>query len=645
MILTVIFLPILGALVSGLLGRWLGSTWSGRIATASIVIAAVGAFYLYFDVVVNENIYCVNVGNWISVEYLEVDWSFIIDGLTVSMLIPVLTVSSLVHIYALGYMSHDPHQPRFFSILAMFTGFMVVLVTGDNYLVMFVGWEFIGVASYLLISFWFTRISAVKSALSALLMNKFGDTFLSVGLMILVWAFGSLNYNTIFALSQFINTDILNLIMACFLIGATSKSAQLGLHTWLLSSMEGPTPVSALLHAACLVCAGIYLLIRSSYILEYSPTILLVCLWLGGLTTVIAGIIAITTNDIKKIIALSTMSQLGLMVVAIGLSAYNISLFHLFCHAMFKALLFMSAGSIIHSVISESQDIRTYGGFLQYLPVTYVSILIASLSLMALPGLTGYYSKDIIIESTLGVYTISGYIIYWLSLSSATLTTLYSIRLLYLVFFSTPNASRFVYHNLHESSWFMLFPMIVLSIASIFVGYLTRDIYLGFGAPFNGIFIHPDNLSIIDTELSIDTTLKVLPLVFTLLGTLSILVLYEFQYSLIKVYNCDLLRGIYRHLNNKFMFDQIINNVVLRSNLALGYKLNQFVDKGALQVAGPRGIYDSLNLVVYNFIRLSTGSLLHFSVYLLTGILAAILSSLLSLPVALIFLFLIVLLV
>ncbi len=628
MILITIFLPILGSLISGLLGRWLGYKWSGIIATISIIIPCILSYYLYIDVIMYNNIYNINISKWIYIEYLQIDWSFIIDELTVSMLIPILTISSLVHIYALGYMSHDPHQPRFFSILAMFTGFMVILVTGDNYLVMFVGWEFIGLASYLLISFWYTRLSAMKSALSALLMNKFGDTFLSLGLIIIIWTFGTLNYNSIFALTQYINTDILNLIMLCFVIGATSKSAQLGLHTWLLSSMEGPTPVSALLHAACLVCAGIYLLIRSSYILEYSPTILLLCLWLGGLTTIIAGIIAITTNDIKKIIALSTMSQLGLMVVAIGLSAYNISLFHLFCHAMFKALLFMSAGSIIHSVISESQDIRTYGGFIHYLPVTYISILIASLSLMAFPGLTGFYSKDIIIESTLGVYTISGFIVYWLSLSSATLTTLYSIRLLYLVFYNIPNNNKFIYHNLHESSWFMLIPMIILSFASIFIGYITRDIYLGFGSPFNSIFIHPNNLSIIDTELSLTSEMgylnlifKLLPLILTILGTLFILILYEFKYSLIYIYNNKLLYNIYVYLNSKFMFDQLLNNFILRSNLSFGYNLNQFIDKGTLQILGPRGIYDTLNIIVYNLIKLSTGSLLILSTYLLTGIL------------------------
>ncbi len=645
MIIITIFLPILGSIVSGLLGRWLGYKWSSQITTLTIIIACILSYILAINVLMGDGIsYTVNISKWIYVEYLEIDWSFVIDELTVTMLIPILTISSLVHIYALGYMSHDPHQSRFFSILSMFTGFMVILVTGDNYLVMFVGWEFIGLASYLLISFWYTRLLAMKSALSALLMNKFGDTFLSLGLIITIWTFGTLNYNSIFALSQYINTDILNLIMICFLIGATSKSAQLGLHNWLLSSMEGPTPVSALLHAACLVCAGIYLLIRSSYILEYSPTVLLICLWLGGLTTIIAGIIAITSNDIKKIIALSTMSQLGLMVVAIGLSAYNISLFHLFCHAMFKALLFMSAGSIIHSIVSESQDIRTYGGLLNYLPVTYVCILIASLSLMAFPGLTGYYSKDIIIESTIGVYTISGYIIYWLSLSSATLTTLYSIRLLYLVFFNTPNNSKFAYLNLHESSWLMLIPMIILSFASIFLGYITRDIYLGFGSPFNSIFIHPNNLSIIDTELSINIVYKLLPLILTILGTIVILVLYEFYYKFILVYNNNTLLSIYNYCNNKFMLDQILNNIIIRSSLQEGIKLNSFIDKGTLQILGPRGIYDTLNIIVYNTIKVSTGSLLHFSLILLAGVLFLILSVIFNISIPLLLIFCIALL-
>nr|YP_009110265.1 NADH dehydrogenase subunit 5 [Geotrichum candidum]CDI44082.1 NADH dehydrogenase subunit 5 [Geotrichum candidum] len=640
MMIITMFLPMLGSIVSGLLGRWLGYKWSSQMTTLTMMMACILSYMLAINVLMGDGIsYTVNISKWIYVEYLEIDWSFVMDELTVTMLMPMLTMSSLVHMYALGYMSHDPHQSRFFSMLSMFTGFMVMLVTGDNYLVMFVGWEFIGLASYLLMSFWYTRLLAMKSALSALLMNKFGDTFLSLGLIMTMWTFGTLNYNSMFALSQYINTDMLNLMMMCFLMGATSKSAQLGLHNWLLSSMEGPTPVSALLHAACLVCAGMYLLMRSSYMLEYSPTVLLMCLWLGGLTTIMAGMMAMTSNDIKKIMALSTMSQLGLMVVAIGLSAYNMSLFHLFCHAMFKALLFMSAGSIIHSIVSESQDIRTYGGLLNYLPVTYVCMLIASLSLMAFPGLTGYYSKDIIIESTIGVYTMSGYIMYWLSLSSATLTTLYSIRLLYLVFFNTPNNSKFAYLNLHESSWLMLMPMIMLSFASMFLGYITRDIYLGFGSPFNSMFMHPNNLSIIDTELSINIVYKLLPLMLTMLGTIVMLVLYEFYYKFMLVYNNNTLLSIYNYCNNKFMLDQMLNNIIIRSSLQEGIKLNSFIDKGTLQMLGPRGIYDTLNIIVYNTIKVSTGSLLHFSLMLLAGVLFLMLSVMFNMSMPLLLMF------
>lgn len=641
MVLLTILLPIFGSFASGLLGRYIGYNVAKYLATGCVMIACLLSYIIYIDVMFNNNIYYVNVGKWIYVEYLEIDWAFLIDELAATMLIPVLTISSLVHLYATGYMSHDPHQQRFFSVLSMFTGFMVVLVTADNYLVMFVGWEYIGVASYLLISFWHTRLAAMKSALSALLMNKFGDLFITIGLFVLIWTFGTVNYTSIFALSVYINTDILNIIMICMLLGACAKSAQLGLHNWLLNSMEGPTPVSALLHAACLVCAGIYLLIRSSYILEYSPMVLLIILWVGGLTTLVAGLIAIVSNDIKKIVALSTMSQLGLMVVAIGISAYNISLFHLFCHAMFKALLFMSAGSIIHSVLSESQDIRTHGGLLHYIPVTYVCILIASLSLMAFPGLTGFYSKDIIIESMYGVYSVSGFIMYWLSLTSATLTTLYSIRLLYLVFFNTPNSSKYTYYNVHESGLAMLTPMIILAFASIAIGYLTRDIYLGMGSPFSSILIHPDNLSIIDTEFGITTFYKMLPLVMTVVGTVSVLFLYEYKYTWLYIFNNDLLRSLYVYGNSKFMLDQILNNVILRSSLYLGYLLNHFVDKGLLQIYGPMGLYNALNKVSYKVISLSTNSgIIHYNIYLLSALVGIVLYTFTNTSIAILFILL-----
>lgn len=595
MILLILLLPIIGSMIAGLLGRYLGYNSSKYIATILTIISAIYSWYVYYEVIVLNNNFNIKLFNWVTIDNIEIDWAFMIDELSVTLLVVVTTVASLVHLYATSYMSHDPHQQRFFSILSLFSGFMIILVTGGNYLVMFVGWEMIGVSSYLLISHWHTRLSAMKSGLSAFLINKVGDTFLTIGLFLLLVTFGSLNYSTINSLSAYINSDIITLISLCLLIGATAKSAQLGLHTWLLNSMEGPTPVSSLLHAACLVCAGIYLLIRSSYLLEYSPTVLLIILWLGGLTTLIAGLIAIVSNDIKKIIALSTMSQLGLMVLAIGLSSYQASIYHLFTHGMFKALLFMSAGSIIHSIVYESQDIRTFGGLINYLPVTYVCLLIASLSLMAIPGLSGFYSKDIIIESAYGVYTLSGFTLYWFAIISATLTTIYSFRVLYLVFFNTPNANRYTYNIIHESDYKMLVPMIILAIFSIFIGYITKDIYLGFGSPFNSIFTHPNNLSIVDIEMSLPTSYKLLPLFLTIFSVFAVVFIYEFNYSWLPSFTNTIFYNLYLYANSKFMIDQIINNLILRSGLYSGLLLSQFVDKGLLHIYGPTGLYRGLN--------------------------------------------------
>ncbi|VEU23890.1 DEKNAAC105079 [Brettanomyces naardenensis] len=297
---------------------------------------------------------------------------FLIDKVSVSILIPVVTISCLVHIYAIVYMAHDPHQQRFFSYLSFFTFGMIVLVTGDNLLILFL---------------------AGKSGLNSLLMNRFGDTFFVIGLGLIVYLVGSLNFDTLFSLNSYLSTDMLTIILICLLLGCASK-------------------ISSLLHAACLVIAGVYLLVRCSYIVEYSPIVLILILILGGITTLVSGLMAIVSNDIKKIVALSTMSQIGIMMLGIGISSYNLAIYHLICHSFFKALLFMSAGAIIHAVLNEYQDIRTYGGFHKFLPLSYICILIASLSLMALPGLTGYYSKDIIIETLYGSYTFTGYFIY-----------------------------------------------------------------------------------------------------------------------------------------------------------------------------------------------------------------------------------------
>lgn len=609
MLLTLLLLPLAGSAISGLLGRLIGYNSSKYIATFCIFIALLISINLYYNVMINNHIYSINLGVWFNVDNINIDWAFIIDELSVSLLIPICLVSTLVHLYATSYMAHDPYQQRFFSILSLFTGFMIILVTGSNYLILFIGWELIGVASYLLISHWYTVINAIKSGLSSLLVNKFGDALLTIGLLLMLVTFGSLNYSTVFSLSNYINSDIITLIMLCLLIGAMAKSAQIGLHIWLLYSMAGPTPVSALLHAACLVCAGIYLLLRSSYLLEFTPIILLLILWIGGLTTLIAGLIAIVSNDLKKIIALSTMSQLGLMIVAIGLSNYNASIYHLFTHAMFKALLFMSAGSIIHSIVTESQDIRTFGGLTNFTPITYTCLLIGSLSLMAIPGLSGFYSKDIIIESSYGVYSLSGYIVYWFALISATLTTIYSFRLIYLVFYNTPNANKYSYYIVQEWDIFLILPMIILAIFSIFVGYLTRDLYLGMGSPFTSLFTHPDNLSIIETEFNLPIYIKLLPLILSLFFISSILLVYEFNYKLLPNFTNGLFYNYYLCTNTKFMLDNIFNNDILRSVLNFSYYLNLYIDRGLLYIYGPVGLYRSLNILSYNIT--STSSNIH----------------------------------
>jgi NADH-ubiquinone oxidoreductase chain 5 len=403
MYLSIIVLPLLGSIVTGFFGRKIGVTGSRFLSCLCIIITTILAIVSYLEVGFNNNPVSISLFPWLDSELFNMMWNFQFDSLTVSMLIPVLVISSLVHFYSIGYMSHDPHNQRFFSYLSLFTFMMVILVTGNNYLVMCVGWEGVVVCSYLLVSFWFTRIAANQSSLAAFLTNRVGDALLIIGMFMLLWSLGNLDYNVVFSLAPYINENIITLIGICLLIGAMAKSSQVGLHIWLPMAMEGPTPVSALIHAATMVTAGVYLLIRSSPLIEYSSTVLLICLWLGAITTVFSSLIGLFQQDIKKIIAYSTMSQLGMMVIAIGLSSYNIAIFHLMNHAFYKGLLFLGAGAVIHAV-GDNQDLRKYGGLITFLPLTYTVILIASLSLVAFPFMTGFYSKDFILESAYGQY-------------------------------------------------------------------------------------------------------------------------------------------------------------------------------------------------------------------------------------------------
>jgi len=623
MYLSIIILPLLSSIVSGFFGRKVGVTGSRILGCLSIMTTTLLAITSFFEVGFNNNPVSINLFKWLDNESFNMVWNFQFDSLTVSMLIPVLIISSLVHFYSIGYMSHDPHNQRFFSYLSLFTFMMIILVTGNNYLLMFVGWEGVGVCSYLLVSFWFTRIAANQSSLSAFLTNRVGDAFLMIGMFIILWSLGNLDYSTVFSLAPYINENIITIIGICLLIGAMAKSSQVGLHIWLPMAMEGPTPVSALIHAATMVTAGVYLLIRSSPLIEYSSTVLLICLWLGAVTTVFSSLIGLFQQDIKKIIAYSTMSQLGMMVIAIGLSSYNVAIFHLINHAFYKGLLFLGAGAVIHAVV-DNQDLRKYGGLISFLPLTYSVILIASLSLVAFPFMTGFYSKDFILESAYGQYHFSSIDVYVIAVIGAIFTTLYSVKVIYLTFLTNPNGPVNYYRNAHESDIFISLPLVVLAIFSIYFGYITRDIFIGLGSGFfvdNSIFIHPVHEIMIDTEFGVPTIFKLIPFILTVSFSALAIVYSEFMPNIISNFKLSNLGYyIYGFFNQRFLVEFFYNKYIVNSVLEIGGQTTKVLDKGSIESIGPYGFGVILTKSSKIISNLSNGVVTNYALYILIGI-------------------------
>lgn len=623
MYLSIIILPLLGSIVSGFFGRKVGVTGSRILGCLSIITTTILAITSFFEVGFNNNPVSINLFKWLDNESFNMVWNFQFDSLTVSMLIPVLIISSLVHFYSIGYMSHDPHNQRFFSYLSLFTFMMIILVTGNNYLLMFVGWEGVGVCSYLLVSFWFTRIAANQSSLSAFLTNRVGDAFLMIGMFIILWSLGNLDYSVVFSLAPYINENIITIIGICLLIGAMAKSSQVGLHIWLPMAMEGPTPVSALIHAATMVTAGVYLLIRSSPLIEYSSTVLLICLWLGAVTTVFSSLIGLFQQDIKKIIAYSTMSQLGMMVIAIGLSSYNVAIFHLINHAFYKGLLFLGAGAVIHAVV-DNQDLRKYGGLISFLPLTYSVILIASLSLVAFPFMTGFYSKDFILESAYGQYHFSSIDVYVIAVIGAIFTTLYSVKVIYLTFLTNPNGPVNYYRNAHESDIFISLPLVILAIFSIYFGYITRDIFIGLGSGFfidNSIFIHPVHEIMIDTEFGIPTIFKLIPFILTVSFSGLGIIYSEFMPNTISNFKLSNLGYyIYGFFNQRFLVEFFYNKYIVNSVLEIGGQTTKVLDKGSIESIGPYGFNVILTKVSKIISSLSNGIVTNYALYILIGV-------------------------
>jgi NADH-ubiquinone oxidoreductase chain 5 len=623
MYLVIIILPLLGSIAAGFFGRKIGVNGAQFITCSAVIITTMLAVIAFFEVGLNNIPVSIQVFRWIDSESLNVSWGFHFDSLTVSMLIPVLVVSSLVHIYSIGYMSHDPHNQRFFSYLSLFTFMMIILVTANNFLLMFVGWEGVGICSYLLVCFWFTRIAANQSSLSAFLTNRVGDCFLTIGMFAILWSFGNIDYSTVFSLAPYINEKVVTIIGICLLIGAMAKSSQVGLHVWLPMAMEGPTPVSALIHAATMVTAGVYLLMRTSPLIEYSSTVLMLCLCLGAVTTVFSSLIGLFQQDIKKVIAYSTMSQLGMMVIAVGLSCYNIALFHLINHAFYKGLLFLGAGAVIHAV-ADNQDFRKYGGLRPFLPLTYSVMLIASLSLVAFPFMTGFYSKDFILESAYGQYYYSSTVVYMIATIGAMFTTLYSVKVLYLTFLTNPNGPLVNYKQAHEGNIFMSFPLIILAVFSIFFGYITKDIFIGLGSGFfadNALFIHPSHEIMLDTEFGVPTLFKLLPLVFTIsLSVISIILSENVPGVLSKFKLTRIGYNVFSFFNQRFLIELFYNNYITNFILKLGGQTTKVIDKGSVELLGPFGLEKSLLSLSKSISSLDTGVITSYALYILIAL-------------------------
>lgn len=622
----------MGALICGFGGRFLGPWGAGVFTTSCVILSFSLSLLAFYEVGLSESPCFIKLLPWFKSEYLIADWGFQFDSLTVIMLIVVTFISCLVHLYSTEYMSHDPHLPRFMSYLSVFTFFMLILVTSDNFIQLFVGWEGVGLCSYLLINFWFTRIQANKAAIKAMLVNRVGDFGLALGIFIIYITFNSVEYSTVFALASIFENDIfvflginlplLPLIGILLFIGAVGKSAQIGLHSWLPDAMEGPTPVSALIHAATMVTSGVFLLSRCSPIFEYAPTALFVVTLVGSITSFFAATTGLLQNDLKRVIAYSTCSQLGYMIFACGISSYSVGIFHLANHAFFKALLFLAAGSVIHAVADE-QDMRRMGGLKRLVPFTFVTVFIGSLALMGFPFLTGFYSKDFILESAFAKYTNAGHFAYWLGTSAAFLTAFYSMRLSFLTFLSEPNGFRPIILGAHDSPLNMSLPLFLLVFPSIFIGYLSRDLFIGLGTGFWGsaLFNSPTNLTFIDAEFA-PLFFKLLPVGLSILGALLALFSYAFFSGDLYHLKTSLAgKKIYNFLNRKWLFDKFYNEFINQPVVNFSYHASyKAIDRGFIEMIGPYGLSKTVLLNSRILSTLQTGSIYDYSLWMFVGL-------------------------
>jgi NADH-quinone oxidoreductase subunit L len=605
------------------------------ITSGFLVVSAILSWVAFFTIGFGETEYIrVQVMPWFTSGTLSVDWALRIDTLTVVMLVVVTSVSSLVHIYSIGYMAHDPHRPRFFAYLSLFTFAMLALVTSDNLVQMFFGWEGVGLASYLLIGFWFKKPAANAAAIKAFVVNRVGDFGFALGIFGVFVLFNSVEFETIFANApsvagtsfHFLSWDLDAMTVICLLLfmGAMGKSAQFLLHTWLPDAMEGPTPVSALIHAATMVTAGVFMVARLSPLFELSPTALTFVTFIGATTAFFAATVGLVQNDIKRVIAYSTCSQLGYMFVALGVGAYSVGIFHLFTHAFFKALLFLGAGSVIHAV-SDEQDMRKMGGLRTHIPVTYWMMVIGTLALTGFPFTAGYFSKDAIIESAFAGHNGAADYAFIMTVVAAAMTSFYSWRLIFLTFHGRPRASAEVMKHVHESPLVMTVPLMILAAGALLAGFIFYGSFIGEESHEFwkiGLFFGPEN-HIIEELHHVPFAVKILPFLVMVLGFMIAVQFYllspEIPRRIAQRHN-----GLYRFLLNKWYFDEIYDFIFVRPAMWLGRFLWKKGDGWFIDGFGPDGISARALDVTSWVVRLQTGYLYHYAFAMLIGIAALV---------------------
>ena len=632
MISAIVFLPLLGAIGAGIASLMKNDTLGYVFSLTGVLLSAMLGWIVFITMAIPGIDQTVFLASWINVGSFQVDWALRFDTLTAVMVIVVTTVSAMVHVYSVGYMSHDKSKPRFMAYLGLFTFAMLMLVTADNLVQLFFGWEGVGVASYLLIGFWYQRPSAHQAAMKAFVVNRVGDFGFALGIFALFHLTGSVQLDVIFqSVPDLVNSQItilgyampaLEVAGILLFIGAMGKSAQLGLHTWLPDAMEGPTPVSALIHAATMVTAGVFLVCRLSPMLEYAPFTRDVITVVGALTAIFAATIGLTQFDIKRVIAYSTCSQLGYMFFAAGVSAYPAAMFHLTTHAFFKALLFLGAGSVIHAM-SDEQDMRNMGGIWHKIPFTYAMMWIGSLALAGIPFFAGYYSKDMILEAAYAAHTPIGNFAWVMGIAAAFLTAFYSWRLLMMTFHGKPRASAEVMSHIHESPLVMTIPLFILAIGAVLSGWMFYELFVGhhwYDFWRQSIFIDPAN-NIMDDAHHVPKWVKLLPLFISLAGIGLAIIIYGMMPSVAGGI-ARLFRPIHQLFYRKWYFDEIYDAVFVRPAVEIGRVLWIRGDKDTIDGFGPDGISNTVNRFSAFCSRMQSGYVFHYAFAMLIGVIA-----------------------